>query len=761
MKHLCRFESLEQRTLLSVTPLLILQNVENIEVHDADTAMVTDDPNHGTLNPTLDNSLRYVADDPPLNDFFAVQWGSGGAVDVSVMALDGTAPSIAVDDSYTLPEDWDFVTLMPGEGLLANDTINGANPVVNLVGDVTHGDLLVDDDGSFIYLPDPDFNGSDLFVYDVTTDEGSTNLAFVTLTVTPVNDAPDAVDDSFSGYQDEDITGNLLDNDFDIDGDILTALKLTDPSNGAVVVGNDGAFTYTPNAGWYGEDSFTYQADDGNGGTDSATVTLTVEQNDPPVAIDDSFTMDEDLVLFGGVGSVAVVHEFTIANTGSGDLLLTGDPLVQVTGPNASDFTVITQPNAVIPPGGSTTFEVSFMPTGLGLRQAELVVPNNDPDENPYNFAIQGMGTQDYDPNGDSLTYTKLTDPANGTLEFFADGTFNYTPNADWNGQDTFTYEVSDGKGGTATGTATIDVLPVNDRPEGVDDTYSLNENETFKVKAAGGVLANDSDIDGDPLEATVAELPAHGHLVMKQDGGFMYRPDRNFVGQDSFTYVVDDGVLVSSLVTVTLNIGASANPVARSNLYQFSGGALGDLHTVTMDDGVLANDYFVRPGDPFTGGDMSAVLVTPPAYGDLVLDANGSFTYTLTAAYEGLDSFVYHALDEATGLLSADVAVTLLISNPVAPASSLLSDGVVGASASPQIASLNEKAADAVLEESDDTLTELNIDHEIGFDQYSEAAMREYLSYLGWSVPAKKKQIIPPPEYMSYYDYLIWSRSK
>jgi hypothetical protein len=85
----------------------------------------------------------------------------------------------------------------------------------------------------------------------------------------------------------------------------------------------------------------------------------------------------------------------------------------------------------------------------------------------------------------------------------------------------------------------------------------------------------------------------------------------------------------------------------------------------------------------------------------------------------------------------------------------------VVATSASSSTTSLDEEATDALFEESDDTLTELNIDHEIGLDQYSEAAMREYFSYLGWSVPAKKKQIIPPPEYMSYYDYLIMSRSK
>ncbi len=524
----CRIEALESRTLLSAVPGVILHGFDAVVVHEADDVAVTDGPNHGTLDPAPGNTLEYNPADPPLDDSFGLHWSSSGiSMGVNVLDLADTAPSIAVDDSYTLPEDGDFVPTMPAEGILANDTINGDNPVLNLIAGVSFGDLLLDDDGSFIYLPDPNYFGPDAFIYDVTTTEGSSNLAIVSFDVTPVNDNPVANPESFVTDEDVVLTGTVLANDTDVDGDTLTAHLVVGPSNGDVVLNADGTFTYTPHRNYNGPDSFSYEARDGN----------------------------------GGVSLVAAVP---------------------------------------------------------------------------------------------------------------------------------------------------IDVTPVNDPVDVVDDAYTVVENRTFKVKAVGGILANDSDADGDEMTVMVTVQPGSGRLVMKKDGGFMYRPDRGFVGEDTFSYTVHDGTVESRVVAVHLTVAASNAPTARPNLFEFTGGDVGDLHAVDQARGVLSNDYFVAPGDVLTG-DMSATLVDAALHGTVTLLADGSFDYVLTEPFVGVDSFTYFARDEGLGINSDPVLVTLLINADPVPQA-------------------------------------------VGGDI---AAIDEYFSLPSWAFSPTKRPNEPIAEYRSYYDYI------
>jgi hypothetical protein len=559
----------------------------------------------------------------------------------------------------------------------------------------------------------------------------------VSLVVNPINDAPDAVDDAFGGFEDVDVVGNVLTNDVDVDGDVLTALKLTDPANGAVTVGTDGAFTYTPNAGYSGPDSFTYQADDGNGGTDTATVTLDILANQPPDAVDDAYVLPEDSSTSGNVSSNDTDPEsdpltFTkLTDPTNGAVVFGADgaftytPNLNYNGPDSFTY------QAADDHGGTDSATVSFN-----------VTPVNDPPEavpdayviNEDTSLTDDFLANDTDVENDTLTATLVSNVSNGELAFDPNGTFTYTPDPNWNGRDTFTYQVSDGNGGTDTATVVIDVLPVNDAPNVVDDTYAVVQNRTFKVKASAGILANDSDIEGDPMTVTVVDSPAHGHLVMKKDGGFIFRPDRNYVGSDGFTYTVSDGVDDSVVATVTLNIGASNAPIARGDLYEFPTGVLGDMHTVASGEGVLANDFFVSPGDVLTG-DMSATLVDDAIHGTVTLRPDGSFDYVLTETFEGLDAFTYFARDETLGVNSEPVVVTLVVSNPPAATSQVGND----------IAALDDYLAFEV-----DDIVE-----EIAGNGFNQAAQDEYFAQLAWAFSPKKKASDPVPEYVSYYDYI------
>ena len=168
-----------------------------------------------------------------------------------------------------------------------------------------------------------------------------------------------------------------------------------------------------------------------------------------------------------------------------------------------------------------------------------------------------GVLGNDVDPDGDPLTATLVSGPAHGTLTFNPDGSFVYTPDADYSGPDSFTYTVSDGDQTSAPATVTLTVNPVDDPPTAAANTYSLGEDHTFSVPASGGLLANDTDLDpSSTLTAILVTGPAHGTLTLNPDGSFTYVPDANFNGVDTFTYQVSDGTATSTPVTVTLNVG-------------------------------------------------------------------------------------------------------------------------------------------------------------------------------------------------------------
>jgi VCBS repeat-containing protein len=179
----------------------------------------------------------------------------------------------------------------------------------------------------------------------------------------------------------------------------------------------------------------------------------------------------------------------------------------------------------------------------------------------PLVVAAPGVLANDSDVNGDGLTAVLIGNPAHGSVDLNSDGSFTYTPDADYNGWDSFTYRASDGLVLSNLATVTIVINPVNDAPVAVDDVYSVSAGNTLQV-AAPGVLANDSDVDGDELTAVLDTPPGHGTLTLNPDGSFSYKPEAGFAGEDSFTYVAHDGELTSApaTVTITVNLG-NADP--------------------------------------------------------------------------------------------------------------------------------------------------------------------------------------------------------
>ncbi|HET7670795.1 MAG TPA: Ig-like domain-containing protein, partial [Burkholderiales bacterium] len=263
--------------------------------------------------------------------------------------------------------------------------------------------------------------------------------------------------------------------------------------------------------------------------------------------------------------------------------------------------------------------------------------------------------------------------PAHGTLTLNPDRTFTYVPGAFFDSladgetaTESFTYRVIDTDGDSDLATVVLTITGTNDAPVAEADSYSTNEDTPLAV-TAGGLLANDSDVDGDALSALLIAGPAHGSLILNADGTFSYTPDANFNGADSFTYRAADGSLSSAAATVHLTIAAvNDDPTAAPDAY-----AVNEDVTLDVDaaHGVLSNDSDI---DGDTGLDLgfAAPISFESTLGATVfLRPDGSFTYSpqlapairLLAADETIeDSFSYTLLDGNGGTAAGTVLVTV-----------------------------------------------------------------------------------------------------
>lgn len=295
---------------------------------------------------------------------------------------DNNAP-LAVDDAFTTNED-EAVS----ENVLTNDSDPDRDPLsATLLSGVSNGDLSFSSDGSFTYRPNPNFNGSDRFTYEV-SDGALTDTATVSVSVGAVNDAPNATDDSFSGDEDTTVSGNVLENDSDADGDTLSAALLTNVSNGSLSLSSDGSFSYSPDPGFSGSDSFTYEVSDG-ALTDTATVSLNIGAvNDAPVAVDDEVStivdtavaidvLDNDTDADGDALSVSAIGE-----AANGSVVINGNGTVSYTpnpGFSGDDSFAYTVSDGDLTDMG--TVAVSVLPDVNGeptIKVQQLVDANGD-----------------------------------------------------------------------------------------------------------------------------------------------------------------------------------------------------------------------------------------------------------------------------------------------------------------------------------------------------------------------------------------------
>ena len=414
------------------------------------------------------------------------------------------------------------------------------------------------------------------------------------LTVTEVNDAPVANNDSLSAV-DEDSglriipTSALLANDnagpLESGFQTISVTAVSNPVGGSVAL-NGSNVEFTPAANFNGAAGFTYQITDN--GLDnvtpaplsvSATVSFIVNSvNDAPVAGNDGFGSQEDVTL-----------------------------------------------NLFCAPPRNTA------PAPKGF----LCILDNDTDA-----------------DGDSLGAVLVSSVSSGILTLSPNGDFVYQPAANFNGADSFTYRATDGTLLSNIATVTITVQAVNDAPTAVADGYSTDEDQLLNVSAPG-VLGNDTDVDGNPLTAALVDDVGNGSLTLNANGSFSYTPTGAFNGTDSFTYEANDGGLDSNTVTVTITVNAVNNAptvVAPTDQTINEDTATNALAVTVADvdsavNGLVvsatsSNQTLVPNANIALGGSGAnrTILVTPAG------NQNGSATITVTVsdgALTGTDTFV------------------------------------------------------------------------------------------------------------------------
>ena len=675
--------STNEDTALNIPAAGVLANDTDVDTPAASlSAMLVSGPAHGALTLNVDGSFSYT---PTLNyngsDSFTYKVNDGSldsniaTVNLSITAVND-AP-VAVNDSYSTNED--STLTVPAAGVLANDTdvdtaATGLSAV--LVSGPAHGALSLNADGSFSYAPTLNYNGSDSFTYKVNDGSFDSNIATVNLTITAVNDAPVAVNDSNSTNEDTALNVpavGVLINDTDIDTPAasLSAVLVSGPAHGALTLNADGSFSYAPTLNYNGTDSFTYKVNDGSLDSNIATVNLTITAvNDAPVAANDSYSTNEDTALnIPAAGVLANDSDVETAAASLSAMLVSGPAHGSLTlnADGSFSYTPILNYNG----SDSFTYKVNdgFLDSNIATVNLSITAVNDAPvavndsystnEDTTLNIPATGILTNDTDIDtpAASLSAMLVSGPAHGSLTLNADGSFSYTPALNYNGSDSFTYKVNDGSLDSNIATVNLTINSVNDAPIAVNDSYSINEDSTLTVPAAG-VLANDTDVDtaAASLSAALISGPAHGSLTLNTNGSFSYTPTTNYNGPDSFTYKVNDGSLNSNIATVNLTVNSVNDaPVAINDSYSTN-----EDTTLTIPAaGVLANDTDIDTA----AASLSAVLVSGPAHGSLSLNANGSFSFTPTANYNGADSFTYKVND---GSLNSNTATVSLNITPV-----------------------------------------------------------------------------------------------
>ncbi|EJG0884524.1 tandem-95 repeat protein [Vibrio parahaemolyticus] len=609
-----------------------------------------------TISPTADwngsEALTFTVTDP-----------SGESVSQTVNFT--VAPVIdIVADKATVVEDTPTIIKV-----LGNDTFEGDDKVVSLDTNngPANGTVSVNPDGSVTYTPNDNYHGTDSFTYIVTSG-GVSESTTVSVDVTPVNDAPVAKDDIATTQEDTAVTIDVLPNDSDVDGDKLSIESASVPKEQGTVEVVDGKLVFTPAENFNGDAEITYTVTDG-ALTDQAKVTVTVNPvNDAPtIKVDAVESITEDAVSIDTVVATLTVRDtdtpedqltVSLENNSNGYFVLVGNEvkLTQV-GVDAVNNDELNLKDLTI----SASVSDGLNPTA---NDSDSLIVNRVNDAPTVENAIADQVlSEDFDTY--TIDLNEVFKDSDSSLEFSVSGNDNIqisivngvatiTPTADWNGSETLTFTATDPSGESVSQTVDFTVAPVvdieADSADVVEDTPTIIN-----------VLGNDTFEGKDKVVSLDAENgPKNGTVIVNNDGTVTYTPDDNYVGKDTFTYVVTSGGVSESTIVEVNVTPVNDAPVAKDDI------------ATTQEDTAVTID--VLPNDSDVDGDKLSIqsASAPEAQGKVEI-VDGKLVFTPAENFNGDAEITYTVTD---GELTDEAKVTVTV-NPVNDAPTIKVDAV------------------------------------------------------------------------------------
>jgi len=501
---------------------------------------------------------------------------------------------------------------------------------------------------------------------------------------------PVAVDDASAAATPEGVsvtTVDVLANDTLVDNAVVSGFDNPSANGGTVAYNGDGTFDYTPAAGFTGSDSFTYTLSDDDGDTSTATVTVTVTaiNNALPVAVDDpaaattpegvSVTTVNVLANDTLVDNAAVsgfdnpsVSGGTVAHNGNGTFDYT--PAAGFTGLDSFTYTL----SDVDGDTSTATVTVSVTAVNEGPPVATDDPTAGATDENTAMTTVNVLAN---DTLVDNAAVSGFDNPSanGGTVAYNGNGTFDYTPAADFNGSDSFGYTLTDDDGDSDSATVTVMVTAVDaGSPVATDDPVAGSTPENTALTTVN-VLANDTLVDRAAIAAFDSPSVNGATIAYNGDGTFDYTPAPDFNGSDSFSYTLtdDDGDSDSATVTVMVTLVDAGVP-----------DAVDDPAAATTPEGVAVTTINVLVNDTLVDRATVSTFDNPSVGGGTVAyNGDGSFDYTPAPGFDGSDTFKYTLTDDGGDFDTATVTVTVTAVNsgpPVAvddPAAATAPQGV------------------------------------------------------------------------------------
>ncbi|MCJ8310222.1 MAG: tandem-95 repeat protein, partial [Hyphomicrobiales bacterium] len=652
--------------------------------------------NSGVVGVNPDGTLDYVPD-PNFNGTDTVTYTisdsfgntTGGTLTVIVTSVND-APVAGTRAATVTNED----TLLSNIDVLSVASDQDGDALTVSAATAGNGIVSVNGDGTINYNPNADYFGTDTINYTISDGNGGSDSSSFTVTVNSVNDAPRPVADSNIVVEDGSISINVLANDSDVDGTIdpttVQIVGTASPGDPLVVAGQGtwtvngatGDITFTPLADYDGVvTDISYTVAD-NLGARSAPATISVSitpVNDAPVAVANSSVVAEDSsvtinILANDTDIDNALNPATVQIVGTASA---GDPLtvpgegLWTINPTTGEITFTPEANyegpvtdisyTVQDAAGalSNPATVSVSITGSNDAPVAGAVPDSATNEDTTvnNIDVLSFVT---DPDGDPITVVSAS-ATNGNVTINPDGTINYTPNTNYNGTDTISFNVSDGSGGSASGSVDVVVAPVNDNPNAGSPPLG-NGNEDAPVNNID-VLSYATDIDGDLLSVSAASA-ANGLVTINPDGTLNYTPNANFNGLDTITYTVDDGNGGSATGSKFVFVNSVNDaPVANNESVSVPEDGAVTINVLTNDsdiDGSLVASTIQITGTASAGD--SLVVAGEGTWS--VNTTTGQITFTAEADYTGLVTPITYTVEDNNGAVSNPATVSVTITS-------------------------------------------------------------------------------------------------